>query len=187
MWELLTSAASAIELHEFWLGHFAQHHYLLCWQRGWDADTSQMSGCAAGRPFNLPEKGCPKYLNTVFIFGWPCKNASKRNNFKKNQTKQQQQQKYRMLTPLTRFLLSRTSVGSVLSGTNWLGSSILIGVPMLVPGCEDFIHWGVKTVSNSRVKKNHFPKMVTRGQACTKKWKNPPSFLLIVTPKFFSV
>lgn len=41
---------------------------------------------------------------------------------------------------LTRFLLSKTSVGSVLSGTNWLGSSIFIGVPTLLPGCEDFIH-----------------------------------------------
>lgn len=41
----------------------------------------------------------------------------------------------------TRFLLSWTSVGSVLSGTNWLGSSIFIGVPTLFPRCEDFIHW----------------------------------------------
>lgn len=84
-----------------------------------------------------------------------------------------------MLTPLTRFLLSRTSVGSVLSGTNWLRSSILIGVPMLVPGCEDFIHWVDKQQKQSR--KNIFPKWSQEGRPAQSKKQSPASFLSIIT------
>lgn len=51
---------------------------------------------------------------------------------------------------LTWFLLSKTSVGLVFSGTNWLGSSIFIGVPTLLPGCEDFIHWENKIQINKK-------------------------------------
>lgn len=73
-----------------------------------------------------------------------------------------------MLPQPTRFLLSWTSVGSVLSGTNWLGSSIFIGVPTLYPGWEDFIHWKKE---NRTLRQNNtmnvFIKATTRGQTNT--------------------
>lgn len=69
----------------------------------------------------------------------------------------------------TRFLLSWTSVGSVLSGTNWLGSSIFIGVPTLFPRCEDFIHWKKQTRIYSPHKNsiNVVIELTTRGQTNT--------------------
>jgi len=59
-----------------------------------------------------------------------------------------------------------------LSGTNWLGSSIFIDVPMLLPGSDDFIHWGKKRIKtnwgkNSNKIKIVFFKLTTRGQANT--------------------
>lgn len=73
----------------------------------------------------------------------------------------------------TRFLLSKTSVGSVLSGTNWLGSSIFIGVPMQLPCCEDFIHWGGKKKDIQQNLMTAILKTATRGQANIKEWQLP--------------
>lgn len=38
---------------------------------------SQMSGFTRACPFNLAEKGCSKFLNSVFIFGWVAKYEQK--------------------------------------------------------------------------------------------------------------
>lgn len=41
---------------------------------------------------------------------------------------------------VTLFLFCRTSVGLVFNGTNWLGSSILMGYPLFLFISLDFIH-----------------------------------------------